>query len=71
MKRYTVIIEEAAGNFAAYAPDVPGCIATGATQNEVVERMAEALELHLEMLSAMGQQIPEACTQAAVVSVAS
>ena len=46
MKRYTVIIEEAEGNFAAYAPDVPGCIATGATQDEVRQHnLASVLRL--------------------------
>jgi predicted RNase H-like HicB family nuclease len=57
--RILVVIEEAAANYAAYAPDVPGCIATGATREETLERMREALQMHLRGLREDGEPLPE------------
>jgi predicted RNase H-like HicB family nuclease len=71
MTEYTIIIEDAGSNFAAYAPDVPGCVATAKTFEETRTLMEEALELHLEMLHEMGEEIPEPNSQAATVRVAS
>jgi len=45
--RYAVVIEQAGSNFSAYAPDLPGCVATGATEEEVEALMRGAIELHL------------------------
>jgi predicted RNase H-like HicB family nuclease len=45
--RYAMIIESGNRNYSAYLPDVPGCVATGKTIDEVRERMREAVELHL------------------------
>ena len=47
MKKYTVIIERAERNYAAYVPDLPGCIATGATPEETEREIREAIEFHL------------------------
>jgi len=59
MKRYAIVIEKAASNYAAYVPDLPGCIATGATV-EVTERLLrEAISLHLDGLQEDGLPIPE------------
>ncbi|NJL06289.1 MAG: type II toxin-antitoxin system HicB family antitoxin [Chloroflexaceae bacterium] len=44
--RYVIVIEQADGNYSAYVPDVPGCIATGATLAEVQQAMQEALAFH-------------------------
>jgi len=49
-KRFTIIIEKAEGNFSAYSPEVPGCVATGATQEEAYQNMLDALKFHLEGL---------------------
>jgi len=59
MKRYLIVIEDAGTNFSAYAPDLPGCIATGATVDEVKQRMQEAIEFHLEGLKEDGIEPPE------------
>jgi len=71
MTEYTIIIEDAGSNFAAYAPDVPGCVAAGETAEETLQLMEEALALHIEMLRDMGESIPEPHVRAAVVQIAS
>ena len=50
MYRFLVIIERADGNFSAYAPDLPGCVATGVTQEETERNIHEAIQLHIEGL---------------------
>ena len=57
--RYAVVIEKAEGNFAAYVPDLPGCIATGATVEETEHLIRGAIEMHLEGLRADGLPVPE------------
>ena len=59
MKRYAIVIEKASSNFAAYVPDLPGCIATGATVEETESLLREAIDLHLEGLREDGLPIPE------------
>lgn len=59
MKKYLIVIERSDQGFAAYSPDVDGCIATGATRDEVEQNMREALEFHLEGLERRGLPIPE------------
>ena len=70
MTEYTIIIEDAGSNFAAYAPDVPGCVAAGETAEETMQLMEEALALHIEMLREMGEPVPEPHVRAAVVQIA-
>ena len=57
--RYAVVIEQAAGNFSAYVPDLPGCVATGQTVEEVTREIAEAIDFHIEGLKLRGSPIPE------------
>ncbi len=52
--RYAVVIEKAEGNYSAYVPDLPGCIATGATPEEAGRHIREAVRFHLD-----GLPIPE------------
>ena len=59
MARYLIIIEAGEHNYSAYVPDVPGCIATGATRDEVLDTMREALAFHLEGMQRHGEAIPE------------
>lgn len=59
---YAIVIEKAENNYAAYAPDVPGCVATGATVEEVKQQMSEALEFHFEGLREDNEPIPEPTT---------
>ena len=48
--RYAVVIEKAEGNYSAYVPDLPGCIATGATPEEAEREIREAIRFHLDGL---------------------
>jgi predicted RNase H-like HicB family nuclease len=71
MTEFTIVIEDAGANFAAYAPDVPGCIATGATIEEVTTTLREAIGEHLEILREMGEEIPIPHSRAGVIQIAS
>jgi predicted RNase H-like HicB family nuclease len=71
MTEFTIVIEDAGANFAAYAPDVPGCIATGATIEEVTVTLSEAIVEHLEILREMGEEIPIPRSRAGVIQIAS
>jgi predicted RNase H-like HicB family nuclease len=59
MKRYAIVVEKAKRNFAAYVPDLPGCVATGKTVNEVESLLREAIEVHLAGMREDGVEIPE------------
>ncbi|WP_411728286.1 type II toxin-antitoxin system HicB family antitoxin [Methyloglobulus sp.] len=56
--RYAVIIEQAEGNYSAYVPDLPGCITTGITIEEIEKNIREAIQLHLDGLREDGLPIP-------------
>jgi predicted RNase H-like HicB family nuclease len=71
MTEFTIVIEDAGANFAAYAPDVPGCIATGATVEEVTVTLREAIAEHVEILREMGEEIPIPHSRAGVIQIAS
>jgi predicted RNase H-like HicB family nuclease len=68
--RYAIVIEQAEGNFSAYVPDLPGCIATGATVPEVEAQIREAIEFHLEGMREDGLAIPAPSSQVEYVEVA-
>ena len=59
MKRYAIVVEKAEANFAAYVPDLPGCVATGATVEETERRLREAIEIHVQGLNEDGIPVPE------------
>lgn len=67
--KYAIVIERAPSNYAAYVPDLPGCIATGATRDEVMDNIREAIEMHLEALREDNLPIPEPTSAAAEVEV--
>jgi predicted RNase H-like HicB family nuclease len=67
-RSYLVVIERGERNYSAYVPDLPGCITTGRTREETVDRMREAIALHLEGLRADGEPIPEPVTSAELVA---
>ncbi|MFZ5874991.1 MAG: type II toxin-antitoxin system HicB family antitoxin [Nitrospirota bacterium] len=69
MFRFLVVIEKANGNFSAYSPDLPGCVATGATREEVERNMHEAIELHLQGLRQDNLPIPESESFAEYIAV--
>ncbi len=56
--RYAIVIEQADGNYSAYVPDLPGCVATGATVTEVEAEIRDAIRFHIEGLKADGLQVP-------------
>lgn len=59
MYRFLVVIEKANGNYSAYSPDLPGCVATGQTNEEVEQNMYEAIEMHINGLREDHLAIPE------------
>lgn len=68
--RYAVVIEQAENNYSAYAPDLPGCVATGSTIEEVEAQIREAIEFHLDGLREDGLPIPEPVSRVEYVTVA-
>jgi predicted RNase H-like HicB family nuclease len=62
VRKWAVVFEKAEHNYSAYVPDLPGCIATGATIEENKSNLGEAIDLHLEMMRADGDEIPEPAT---------
>jgi predicted RNase H-like HicB family nuclease len=58
-KRYAIVVERARKNYAAYVPDLPGCVATGATVEEVERLLNEAIEVHVAGLREDGLPVPE------------
>ncbi|HKI22804.1 MAG TPA: type II toxin-antitoxin system HicB family antitoxin [Gaiellaceae bacterium] len=59
-QRYLILVEGGPpSNYSAWSPDLPGCVATGATVEEVEREMRAAIALHLEGLAADGEPIPE------------
>jgi predicted RNase H-like HicB family nuclease len=59
MRKYAVVIERGANNYSAYVPDLPGCVTTGKTIEEIKTNIREAIELHLEGLIEDGATVPE------------
>ncbi|HEV2721278.1 MAG TPA: type II toxin-antitoxin system HicB family antitoxin [Thermoanaerobaculia bacterium] len=70
MHRFLVIVEDAGQNYSAYSPDLPGCVATGATQEEAEKNMYEAIQFHIEGLREDGLPIPVSSSIAEYVVVA-
>ena len=58
MARYAVVIEKARGNYSAYVPDLPGCVATGKTRAVAARRIREAIRFHIDGLTEDGLPIP-------------
>jgi predicted RNase H-like HicB family nuclease len=67
--RYAVVIERAEGNYSAYVPDLPGCVATGATVAEVEAAIREAIVFHVEGLRADGLPVPAPSSQVEYVEI--
>ncbi|MBK6980147.1 MAG: type II toxin-antitoxin system HicB family antitoxin [Betaproteobacteria bacterium] len=68
--RYAVVIEKAEGNFSAYVPDLPGCVATGDSVAQAEQAIREAIELHLSGMREDGTPIPPPSSQVDYVEVA-
>jgi len=69
VKRYAVVIESGPNNLSAYVPDLPGCITTGKTVEEIEQNIREAIELHLEGMKEDGEPIPEPTTAVSYVEL--
>ncbi len=67
--KYAVVIERTPNNYAAYVPDLPGCISVGDTEAEVLANIREAIELHLDSMREDGDPIPAPTTVATMVEI--
>ena len=68
--RYAIVIEKADGNYSAYVPDLPGCVATGVDIDEVEAQIREAVEFHLDGLREDGMAIPPPSSQVEYIEIA-
>ncbi len=68
--RYAIVIEKPPGNYSAYGPDLPGCVATGATVAEVEAEIHDAILFHLEGLREDGLPVPAPESQVEYVEIA-
>lgn len=68
--KYAIVIEKAGKNYSAYVPDLPGCVATGSTREEVESQIREAVEFHLEGMREDGEAIPEPSSRVEYIDVA-
>ena len=70
MRRYVILIEgeDGGAGYSAYCPDVPGCGATGASEQEAVDNAVSAIRFHLESMAAGGETIPAPTHIAAAVA---
>jgi len=69
MHRFLVVIEKANGNYSAYSPDLPGCIATGATREEAERNMHEAIAIHVQGLLEDNLPIPDSTSFAKYIAI--
>ncbi len=69
MKKYLIVIEPTKTGFSAFSPDLPGCVSTGGTREEVELNMREAIAFHLDGLREEGQAVPEPRTYSAYVEL--
>lgn len=70
MMKYATVIERAENNYSAYVPDLPGCVATGATIEEVESQLREAIEFHLEGMREDGELIPPPSSHVEYIDIA-
>ncbi|MGA7577171.1 MAG: type II toxin-antitoxin system HicB family antitoxin [Desulfobaccales bacterium] len=69
MQKCLTIVEKTNGNYSAYCPDLPGCVATGKTREEVLKRMKEAIKLHLEGMKEDNISVPQVKSFAEYISL--
>ena len=70
-QRYAVIFEQAEHNWAAYVPDLPGCISTGKTLEETEQNIQEAVRGHIAVLREFGEPVPKPTSVAKEIEVPS
>jgi len=69
MYRFLIAIEKADNNYSAYSPDLPGCVATGKTRDEVERNMHEAVEMHIQGMIEDKLPIPESAAYAEYIAI--
>ncbi len=69
MSQYLIVIEPTGTGFSAYAPDLPGCVSTGQTRQEVETNMKEAIAFHIDGLREEGLPIPEPRSEASLCTI--
>jgi len=69
MSEYLIIIENSEGSYSAYSPDLPGCVASGDTIEEVRKLMQEAIHMHIESLREHGEPVPPPSSSAEYLAV--
>lgn len=67
--RFLIVIEDTGENYSAYSPDLPGCVATGATRDETERNMYQAIQMHVEGLIEDGLPVPESTAFAEYIVV--
>ena len=70
MYRFLVVIEKANGNYSAYAPDLPGCVAAGRSVEEVESNMHQAIEMHIQGLLEDNLPVPESAALSEYMAIA-
>ena len=68
--RYAIVIEQAASNYSAFVPDLPGCVATGSTVQEAEAQIREAIAFHLDGLREDGSPVPPPSSRVEYVDIA-
>ncbi len=69
MVKYVVIVEKGENSYGAYVPDLPGCVATAESKDEVLHLIQEAIELHLESMREDGLALPAPSSSSEYVEV--
>lgn len=69
MKKFLIVIEETSTGYSAYSPDLPGCVSTGRTRDEVEHNMREAIDFHLDGMRLEGIEVPEPHSYSAHIEV--
>ncbi|OGX05868.1 MAG: hypothetical protein A3G87_04175 [Omnitrophica bacterium RIFCSPLOWO2_12_FULL_50_11] len=69
MYRFLVVIEKSENNFSAYCPDLPGCIGTGSSRDEVEKNIMEAIELHIRGMREEKLPIPQGTASAEILAI--
>jgi len=69
MHRFLIVIEKADGNYSAYSPDLPGCVATGKTRDQAARHMHEAIDMHVRGLLEDNLPVPQSRSFAEYIAI--
>lgn len=71
MYRFLIVIEKAGNGFSAYSPDLPGCVATGRTRDQVTQNMYSAIDMHVRGLKEDRLPVPKSHSHAEYITFSS